>query len=97
MAVSNAKTSSALTVTTPSDREIVLTRVFHAARRLVFEAFTKPEHLVRWFGPHGWTLDVCEVDFRPGGARRFILHGPGSATMGGRAKYTIVSPAISTL
>ncbi len=62
------KNSAALTVTMPSDREIVMTRVFDAPRRLVFEAFTKPEHVARWFGPHGYTLPVCEIDLHPGGA-----------------------------
>ena len=45
-----------LQVTTPSDREIVMTRVFDAPRRLVFDAFSKPELLKRWFGPRGWSL-----------------------------------------
>jgi uncharacterized protein YndB with AHSA1/START domain len=65
-----------LTVTLPSDREIALTRVFDAPRRLVFEACTKPQHLARWWGPHGSTLIVCEMDLRPGGAWRFVLRGP---------------------
>jgi uncharacterized protein YndB with AHSA1/START domain len=63
----------ALKVTLPSDREILLTRVFDAPRRLVFEACTRPEHVVRWWGPHGSRLIVCEMDFRPGGSWRFVL------------------------
>jgi uncharacterized protein YndB with AHSA1/START domain len=86
-----AKNSAALTVTTPADREIVMTRVFDAPRRLVFEACTKPEHLVRWFGPHGWTLPVCEIDFRPGGSWRFVLRGPDGAGMGMRGVYQEIS------
>ncbi len=65
-----------LTVTLPSDLEVVLTRVFDAPRRLVFEACTRPEHVARWWGPHGSTLTVCEMDLRPGGAWRFVLRGP---------------------
>jgi uncharacterized protein YndB with AHSA1/START domain len=47
------KNTGTLTVTTPTDREIVMTRVFDAPRRMVFDAFTKPELLKRWFGPRG--------------------------------------------
>ena len=53
-----------------------MTRVFDAPRRLVFDAFTKPELLKRWFGPRGWSLVVCEVDLRVGGGFRFVLRGP---------------------
>ncbi len=61
------------TFTTPSDREISVTRVFDAARELVFDAYTSPEHLPHWMtGPPGWTMPVCEVDLRPGGAWRFV-------------------------
>jgi uncharacterized protein YndB with AHSA1/START domain len=62
-----------LEVTLPSDREIRLTRVFDAPRRLVFDALTRPELLKRWhFGPDGWSLAVCEIDLRVGGAIRFV-------------------------
>ena len=70
------KNTGTLKVTTPTDREIVMTRVFDAPRRLVFDAFTKPELLKRWFGPRGWSLVVCEVDLRVGGTFRFVLRGP---------------------
>jgi uncharacterized protein YndB with AHSA1/START domain len=59
--MNNART---LTVTTPTDRQLVLTRVFDAPRRMVFDALTKPELLKRWFGARGWHLVVCEVDLR---------------------------------
>src|SRR6185436_14859651 len=61
------KNTGTLKVTTPTDREIVLTRVFDAPRHMVFDAFSKPELLKRWFGPRGWSLVVCEVDLRVGG------------------------------
>jgi uncharacterized protein YndB with AHSA1/START domain len=62
-----------LELTTPSDREIVMSRVFEKPRKLVFEAFTKPEHLQRWLlGPDGWSMPICEVDLRPGGAFRYV-------------------------
>ena len=67
------KNAETLQVTTPSDREIQLTRVFDAPRQLVFDAFTKPELLKRWlFGPDGWSLAVCEVDLRVGGKYRYV-------------------------
>ncbi len=87
------KTIGTLQVTTPTDREIVMTREFNAPRRLVFDAFSKPELLKRWFGPHGWSLEVCEVDFRVGGGFRFILRGPDGRQMGMRGVYReIVAP-----
>jgi uncharacterized protein YndB with AHSA1/START domain len=92
MTASNAIASPALIVTTPSDREIVLTRVFDAPRRLVFEALSKPEHVVHWYGPHGWTLPVCNIDFRPGGAWRFVLRGPDGRDMGMKGVYQEVTP-----
>jgi uncharacterized protein YndB with AHSA1/START domain len=61
------------TFTTPTDLEIVATRVFDAPRELVFDAWTSPEHLPNWMlGPTGWTMPVCEIDLRPGGAWRFV-------------------------
>jgi uncharacterized protein YndB with AHSA1/START domain len=66
--------TATLQVTTPSDREIELTRVFDAPRKLVFDCFTKPELLKRWgLGPRDWTLTGCDIDLRPGGAWRFVL------------------------
>src|SRR5713101_6296453 len=59
------KDAAALQVTTPSEREIAMTRVFNAPRRLVFDAWTKPELLKRWLGVRGgWSLAVCEIDLR---------------------------------
>jgi uncharacterized protein YndB with AHSA1/START domain len=74
-----------LEITTPTDREIVMTRVFNAPRRLVFDAWTKPELLRRWLGVRaGWTMAVCEVDLRVGGSYRYVWRGPhGDMGMGG--------------
>jgi uncharacterized protein YndB with AHSA1/START domain len=82
-----------LKVTTPSDHEIVLTRVFDAPRQLVFDALSKPELLKRWFGPHGHSLVVCEVDFRVGGAWRFVLESPDGRSMGMSGVYREIVPA----
>ena len=60
-------------VTLPSDREVVVTRSFHAKRPLVWEAYTKPELVKRWLlGPPGWTMPVCEMDVRVGGKFRWV-------------------------
>jgi uncharacterized protein YndB with AHSA1/START domain len=73
----------ALNVSTRGDREIVITRTFNAPRRLVFDAFTKPELLKRWFhGPDGWTLAMCEFDARPGGKYRYVWQGSDGESMG---------------
>ena len=59
-----------------SERELVIERTFDAPARLLFEAYCKPEHLRRWFGPRGWPLTLCEVNFRKGGRFRFQMTGP---------------------
>jgi uncharacterized protein YndB with AHSA1/START domain len=62
-----------LEVTTPADREIVMTRVFDAPRELVFDAFTKPEIVKRWLlGPDGWSLAACDIELRVGGGFRYV-------------------------
>jgi uncharacterized protein YndB with AHSA1/START domain len=81
------KNTGTLAVAMPTTQQIVLTRVFNAPRRLVFDAFTKPELLRRWFGPRGWSLVVCEVDFRVGGGFRFVLRSPEGNEMGMRGTY----------
>jgi uncharacterized protein YndB with AHSA1/START domain len=63
----------------PSDLEIVTKRVLDAPRERVFEAFRDPEHLARWWGPAGFTNTFQEFDLRPGGAWRFVMHGPNGA------------------
>ncbi len=86
-----------LKVTTPTDREIVLTRVFDAPAHLVYKAFTDPELLKRWFGPHGWSLTLCEVDLRVGGAWRYVLKGPDGTTMGMGGVYQEIVPGQRTV
>ena len=75
-----------LKVTTPSDREIRMVRVFDAPRAMVYDAFTKCELLRRWFGPQGFSLSVCEGDFKVGGGWRFVVRGPDGSEMGMRGK-----------
>lgn len=85
----------ALHVTTFSEREVLVTRVFDAPRELVFEAWTTCEHLKRWMlGPDGWTMPICEIDLRPGGAYRFVWRRPERPDMEITGEYReIVRPA----
>src|SRR5437773_5942733 len=80
-------------VTTPSDREIRMTRLFNAPRRLVFEAMTKPEHVKEWWGRlgDGYSVPVCEIDLRVGGKWRFVnRHPKGEAAFHG--EYREITP-----
>jgi uncharacterized protein YndB with AHSA1/START domain len=79
-------------VTTPTEREIVLRREFDAPRPLVFEAWTTPELLMRWYGARGWNLVECEIDLRVGGRWRFVSRGPDGARMGQSGVYRGVVP-----
>ena len=83
-----------ITVTTPSDREVLITRVFDAPRRLVFDAHTKPELVRRWLlGPPGWTMPVCEIDLRVGGKFRYVWRHPDKSEMAMSGVYReIVAP-----
>ena len=81
------------TVTTPSDHEIRMTRLFDAPRQLVFEAMTRPEHVRQWWGRlgEGYSVPVCEIDFRVGGAWRFVnRHPQGEAAFYG--EYREIDP-----
>ena len=72
-------TTSKTTLTETSDREIVITRVVNAPRELVWDAMTKPEHVVNWWGPHGFTSTIKKMDVWPGGVWDHIMHGPDGA------------------
>ncbi len=80
-------TTTALQISAPTDREIVMTRVFDAPRHLVFEAYTRPELLKKWLlGPPGWQMVVCDVDLRVGGRYRYVWKRESDGTemgMGG--------------
>lgn len=70
-------TRNQTTYSTPSDRELVITRTFDAPRALVWEVFTDPKHVPNWqTGPKGFTMPVCEIDLRPGGAWRYGWRNP---------------------
>jgi uncharacterized protein YndB with AHSA1/START domain len=83
------------TVERKSEREIVVTRTFDAPARIVFEAWTKPEHLKRWWAPKsmGMSLTSCEVDVRTGGRYRFVFtHDAWPKPMEFFGKYIEVTP-----
>jgi uncharacterized protein YndB with AHSA1/START domain len=90
-----AAKTNALKVTLPSDTQILLTREFDAPRALVWEAMTKPEYVRQWWGPRGSSLSVCEIDFRPGGAWRFVEIGADGSENPFRGVYReIIEPEL---
>src|SRR5271155_2682225 len=86
--------SGTLKLTAPGDREIVMMRVFDAARPLVFKAFTEPELVRRWLlGPPGWTMPLCEIDLRVGGSYRYVwLSETDGSQMGIRGVFREITP-----
>ncbi len=91
---SAASRIAGLQVSTPSDRDIAMTRVFEAPRRLVFDAYTKPELLKRWLGVGGgWSLAVCEIDLKVGGTYRYVWRNTNGAELGMGGTYReVVTP-----
>ena len=76
-----------------SDREIVATRVFDAPRELVWKIWTDPQHVAKWWGPNGFTNTIHEMDVRPGGVWRFVMHGPDGRDYQNRIAFDeIVAP-----
>ena len=68
--------------------EIVATRFVEAPAEQVFDAWTKPEHIKQWMlGPDGYTMPVCELDLRPGGAWRFVWRGPTAGDLEMHGEY----------
>lgn len=83
-----------LTITTPSEREVVITRVFDAPRSLVFDALTRAELVRRWMVAPGRSMVVCEIDLKVGGAYRHVFRGEGKRDVGVRGVFReIVPPA----
>lgn len=83
---------AAAAVTTPTDREIHVERVFDAPRDRVFAAFTDPKLIPEWWGPRGGTTTVDQMDVRPGGAWRFVFRGPDGSETAFRGTYREVTP-----
>lgn len=85
--------TSGTTVTTPTDREVVITRVFDAPRHLVWRAMSEPALVKRWLlGPPGWTMPECENDLRVGGAYRHVWRNPKGGEMTLHGTYSEVDP-----
>lgn len=74
-----------------SDREIVLSREFDAPRELVWRAYTDPAHIGNWWGPDGFTNTIRQMEVRPGGMWRFIMHGPDGRDWPNRITYREVA------
>jgi uncharacterized protein YndB with AHSA1/START domain len=74
-------------VTTPTDTDVVVTRQFDAPRAMVFDALTQPDLLRRWYGPEGWSLDVCDIDLKVGGKWRFVVRRPDGKAIGQKGVY----------
>lgn len=76
-----------------SEREIVMTRIFDAPRALVYRAYTDAENIGKWWGPNGFTTTTHEMDVRPGGVWRFIMHGPDGKDWSNKILYKeVVAP-----
>ena len=76
-----------------ASREIVVTRVFDAPRELVFKMWTDPKHIAQWWGPKGFTSTIHEMDVKPGGVWRFVMHGPDGVDYQNKVVYLeIVKP-----
>jgi uncharacterized protein YndB with AHSA1/START domain len=83
---------TAATVTTPADREIHIERVFEAPRDRVFAAFTDPELIPQWWGPHGTTTVVDRLELRPGGSWRFVVRNSDGSETGFRGTFREITP-----
>ncbi len=86
------KKTGAMTVTLPSDREILITRDFDAPRALVFKAFTDPDSIPKWWGPRILTTVVEKMDLRPSGVWRYIQHDPQGNEYGFNGVYREIVP-----
>lgn len=73
--------------TDTSGRELAITRIFDANRELLFHVWTTPDHIAHWWGPNGFTNTILEMDVRPGGVWRYIMHGPDGTDYPNRVTY----------
>jgi len=76
--------------TDPKGREIIMTRTLNAPRDLVWEVWTNPEHIAKWWGPNGFTNTIQSMDVKPGGEWNFIMHGPNKMDFPNRIIYSEV-------
>jgi uncharacterized protein YndB with AHSA1/START domain len=79
--------------TSTADREIVVSRLLDAPRDLVFQAWVQPDHVVQWWGPNGFSTTTREIDVRPGGVWRYVMHGPDGTDYPNRIDFReVVEP-----
>ena len=88
----STQNADSLTLTFPSDRETVITRIFAAPRALVFAAMTQPEHVRPWYGLHDHTMKVCEIDLRVGGKWRYVMQMPDGNEFAFSGEYLEIVP-----
>ncbi len=82
-----------MTIDTPSEREIVMTRVFDAPQQMLFDAFTQPELVPRWLtGRPDHTMPICEIDLRVGGAYHYVWRGPDGQEMSSKGIFREIVP-----
>jgi uncharacterized protein YndB with AHSA1/START domain len=75
------------TLSSTADRELTISRILNAPVELVWEVFTKPEHIKRWWGPNGFTNTIFQMDVKPGGAWDFVMHGPDGTDYKNKSVY----------
>lgn len=92
MSAAKSSTTSSAIVSLPSDREIVITRMFDAPPSLVFETMTKPEHVLRWWGPRTMKMTVCEIDLRVGGKYTYVHCTPDGQEFRFIGEYREIDP-----
>ncbi len=90
--MSNQEQANVATVTTPTDREIHIERIFDAPRDQVFAVYTDPELIPEWWGPHGTTTAVDQMDVKAGGSWRYVIQNSDGSETGFRGTYREVSP-----
>lgn len=89
----STQNDASLTLASSLEREIVLTRLFDAPRELVFNAWTDPAHIDQWWGPNGCRNETFEMDVRPGGMWRYVMHAPNGTDYDNRSVYhEVVAP-----
>ena len=94
-----ARKTGVTTFATPTDTQVVITRVVDAPRHIVYQAYTVPRHLQQWMlGPEGWTMPVCEMDLRTGGSWRYVWRKSDGAEMdmGGLIKEVVTNQRLVT-
>ncbi len=90
--MSNQEQANVATVTTPTDREIHIERIFDAPRDQVFAVYTDPALIPEWWGPHGTTTAVDQMDVKAGGSWRYVIQNSDGSETGFRGTYREVSP-----